>query len=425
MRIGKWSLQLATGTLIAQVLSIVALPVLSRLYSEQEFGKFTLLTSTSATLLPLATLRLENIFQSERGIKESQQILSVYLKVIFIFCMTLTVLEWIYWISSRATNLPKFSCFWLLLPLQIFSLALVTIFNQILFKTKLFATSAKAGILQNGISGMSQSILGVINPNVVFLSLGAAVGKLACFLPYRNSLKREFNFEFAGSRRLKTFLKKNIATTGILVSASFLDAALISVPAILLNSYFGSKFAGYFGMTQLILYFPMTLIGGAVGSVLFSEIATPENSFAQDFKSLRREIRQILFLLTLSASGYAIIVMLFSERLFPLILGSKWTTAGHLASMLAVPYAVGFIWYPLANIFLALKLWKTTLLIAIARLSGSLICGFLALVLHWDWEGFLLAFAIGSAIPQLFGLAKIIHLIVRPSSIQIHRIPRS
>lgn len=54
------------GTLLAQVVSIISLPVLSRLYSPAEIGVFQVLTSAMATLLPLISLKYEFAILSER-----------------------------------------------------------------------------------------------------------------------------------------------------------------------------------------------------------------------------------------------------------------------------------------------------------------------------------------------------------------------
>ena len=57
---GRGLLQLLTGTVGAQLLTFAALPLISRLYTPESFGQYSLVLSLAAIATPLATLRLES-----------------------------------------------------------------------------------------------------------------------------------------------------------------------------------------------------------------------------------------------------------------------------------------------------------------------------------------------------------------------------
>ncbi len=50
--------KLFTGSAVANLVTIISLPILTRIYTKEEFGLFQLFTSTVLTSLPFSPLRI-------------------------------------------------------------------------------------------------------------------------------------------------------------------------------------------------------------------------------------------------------------------------------------------------------------------------------------------------------------------------------
>ena len=79
------ALKLGAGTVIAQLISILSVPVITRMYGPQEYGHLTLFLSTASILIPLATLRIESRLVITENSERAGTMLREAIKIVFIF----------------------------------------------------------------------------------------------------------------------------------------------------------------------------------------------------------------------------------------------------------------------------------------------------------------------------------------------------
>ena len=95
---------------------------------------------------------------------------------------------------------------------------------------------------------------------------------------------------------------------GILVfSGTLLNAAAIGLPTLVTGFLFGVRYSGIVSVTQSILTVPITFVGGAVGSVLISEISSIKRVFPNDYLKLNEVVRSVRKILLVSTGIFLLV----------------------------------------------------------------------------------------------------------------------
>jgi len=123
-------LTLMTGTTIAQAIPIAISPILTRIYSPEDFGVFALYMSIVGTFAAMATLRYDTAIMLPKKDKDAINI--VLLSVMISFFISLIVLLIIFLFNQQITNLletPDISNWLYVVPLTVLLTGLYQSFN--------------------------------------------------------------------------------------------------------------------------------------------------------------------------------------------------------------------------------------------------------------------------------------------------------
>lgn len=122
----------------------------------------------------------------------------------------------------------------------------------------------------------------------------------------------------------------------------WLNEASYAAPALLLATLLGPAAAGFYIIATRALALPSSVVAGAVGTV-FLPRAAEANHRAE---TLRPLILQSTAGLALAGLLPLALVVGFGPRLFALVFGPEWVTAGHYAQWLAIMLFFKFINVP-------------------------------------------------------------------------------
>ena len=140
-----------------------------------------------------------------------------------------------------------------------------------------------------------------------------------------------------------------------------------AVVVVLILKYFGSEVVGYYAMALLILSIPTTIIGSAIGEVLYKESA--------EYGSNGELEKIVLETLTIMLSVSLIIFLslaVFSDRIVPLLLGDNWSEASSVISILVIICFGDFVIGPFLNILKVLNRQKFILIYQTLVLLSSI-----------------------------------------------------
>ena len=171
-------LKIGTGTLIAQLLTFLLLPFVTRIYTPEEYGKLSLFLALALVLIPIGTFKFDVILVVLGTEREAKDLLAIG-----IFTSTLiSILTFpaIYTYLRLFGNVPNSNALLQSLLFSVFLLiqCLSVLFTQSLLRLKKDSRIAYSSILQNGSIGFLQIGLGKLRPTGEILISTFILGKI-------------------------------------------------------------------------------------------------------------------------------------------------------------------------------------------------------------------------------------------------------
>jgi O-antigen/teichoic acid export membrane protein len=339
-----------TGTTIAQAIPIAISPILTRMYTPEDFGIFALYISVASIISSMATGRYESaiLLPKEEDDAVNIVILSILVSTFISFISLLIVFIFNYKITSLLGN-PKISIFLYLIPLSVFLTGLYQSINYWINRQKRYKQLATNRIIQSGTTSSTSLLLGYGSVGSIGLISGNILGLLiSSYILGKNIYKEDSNFlKKINKIKLLEVAKRYIDFPKYDMPAILANTIAQQTPHILFNLFFNATVSGYYYLTQRILQVPIIFIGRAFLDV-FKEIAS------KDFLKYgnAREIYLITFnKLVLIGFVPSVFLYYFSIELFVFVFGDNWTIAGEYAQILAPMLFLRFVSSPLSFMF--------------------------------------------------------------------------
>ena len=352
---------IAGGTTLAQLVNILATPVISRIYSPEDFGVAAVFMSVVSILSVISALRYELAIplpKTERY-ADAAVLISFLIQIIFVLILTIIV----YLASDNFMYKARLE---VLIPYKIFisvgvlGTGIYGMLTQWAIRRQCFNVIAKTKITQITAGIITKIVLGVLRISPLGLILGDIVSKmgglgslLIGILTERSLPKWNFQDIKRVAIRYKNFPLFDIWT------AIFNVAGYQLIPYLSLI-YYDSRTTGYFAMANNLLMLPGALIGTAIGQVFLQRAA-----IAYYEGSLKEVTIKTYHNLLITGIYPGLFLSLTAPYLFSVVLGSEWKEAGIFA-MIMGPWAIAmFIQSPLSNILSILGKQKQAMLIEI------------------------------------------------------------
>lgn len=358
---------LAGGTALAQALTILVLPILTRLYSPNDFEVFAIYSSIFGILSVVVCLRFEIAIPIPKDYLDALclvvlSILSTLITVLIVSITTYLFYEQINkWTDSKLTTYLWF------LPFSLVLFGLYTSFQYWATRKKDFSKIAKTRMVQSVSASTAQIGLGFYSLSAFGLLLGhliqvgAGVVSLGVF--FTKDIKRHLN-EISLSSLKETF-KKYDRFPKYSTWEALTNSAAIHVPILIIAAHSIGPEAGYIMLAMRLLSVPMGLIGGAVAQVYLSEAAERHHQ-----GSLRVFTLQTLTMLLKVGLLPILLVAIASPFLIPIVFGEDWHRVGLLITWMAPWFLAQFVVSPIS---MALHITENQKIAFVLQLTGLVI----------------------------------------------------
>ncbi|PMC15699.1 polysaccharide biosynthesis protein [Oligella urethralis] len=343
---------LVGGTVSAQALMILASPILTRLYSPEDFGLLAVYAGILGLFTVIASLRYELAIPLPEKDSEAANIavLSLLIVIFFSIISAILILFWgadIAWLFGQ----PIMARYLWLLPVGVLAIGAYQVFNYWSVRTKSFGNIAKTRVRQSvailviQLSAFKLGALGLI----VGQTTGQSVGVISLARPALKT-KHFKGWRWGGLKRVAIRYKDfPIFSTW----EGFLNATSWQAAPLLFAMLFSPTVAGFYALANRVLALPASLIGEAVGNVFFADAADAyrEDKLAPLFESVYSKLVYIIMPVML-------VLIIDAPRLFVFVFGERWEEAGKLAQWMSPWLAVVFIASPLSVMFIILEKQK-------------------------------------------------------------------
>lgn len=346
---------LATGTFIVQAISVLLSPVLSRLYTPEDYGLLAIFTSVISVLTVIGSFRYELAILIPKKNSEAALLLklSVYIAILislFVFLFTVVFNKKI----SALSGNENFS-FWLWFISPVFlSAGIVQAFTYWFNRVKNYKTISAVRIFQSVINSSVSLILGFLKFHTWGLITALIISNIVSliFLLKKSGSKlKTCTLNFTG---LKAVSSKYREFPLLSLPGALLDTLSINSVIFLLGYFFSESVTGSYSFSYKILTLPSVLIGASIGQVLFQKISETYSKKEMILPAILKTWK----LLFLSGLIPLIVIFLFGENLFRIIFGNEWSDAGKISEYLCLLTFFMLISSPTSSAMIVLRKQK-------------------------------------------------------------------
>ncbi|PAV12180.1 translocase [Methanosarcina spelaei] len=348
-------LTLAGGTTFAQILTILAAPVLTRLYGPDDFGVWAIYLSITSIISVIACMRYEYSIMLPESSEEAVNLLGLsFLAVLLVTGLTFPVIWCFKEPIVNILNSQQIGNYLWLVPPFIFVNGLFLALNSWNSRTKLFKrlslsrvfSSVSSTVTQVGIgftekTGASGLIVGSLaGQSIATFALGGQIWR-----DDRKLIVKNLSWEkiYEGFKKYRKF--SLVDTWGALM-----NSISWQLPAFLLSAFFTPAVVGFYSLGFRLLQMPMSLIGGSISQVFFQRAS---RAFAEG--TLASLVENVFRMLVVIGMFPILILTIVGSDVFTVIFGKAWAEAGIYAQILSLWAFVWFISSPLTAIYVVVK----------------------------------------------------------------------
>ncbi len=326
--------KLLAGNAIGQLIGIIAIPIITRLYSVEAYGEFSSLLAISLILSTFSTLSLHLAILIPKSEAEAIKIFKLAQLLTYIVCITITVLLYIF--SNEVVSLLNIKSN----PLIVYTIPLLVLLQSIYVtitywgvRIKAFGKVSSSKVLE-GVSDRAIAIFSGFSGyafvgSLILARLFASIISIAYLLPTFKKHNHVPDSAITNKyiiSKYKRYLQYN-------TPSMLLINGMLQLPVIFIAAYFSSIAAGLFAIANRLVNIPVTALGSAISKTFTQKIA--EDKADENMSSIQNSTHTFFTVLfTLLLIPFSVLTVV-GDSLFAIILGHKWADAGGLASALS------------------------------------------------------------------------------------------
>lgn len=341
--IKKNAFRLLSANVVSQIIGLAVYPVVTRLYSPEEFGLFNMFSTLCGILFILSTGRYEYAIVLPKSTKDAAAIARLCLQIAILFSLFLLLVVGIF--QSQILQLFHMeslgNLIYLIPFLVVINAAGITCmywFNRL----KKFNLVGRYWLSQNVISSGLKIILGGLKftgSGLIYSLFAGLVAAVSSFFAGRNNKKSLLLWLEIKQERVKkvAFLYQNYPKYNLL--HALINMISTGFPVLIFGYFFGAEVVGWYGLAFLIGFRPINLVTTSLYQVLYQKISDLYNQGQPIYKLFRRFCLQ----------SFAVLIPLFiflffiSSPVVRYLFGTGWEETASILNILLPWLCVCFV----------------------------------------------------------------------------------
>ena len=337
---------LVGGSAFSQAISVLILPLLTRLYSPDDFGVLAVYAAIMGVLTAIACLRFEVAIPIASDDKEAVCLLVLALgSAAAISLLLLGAVLLVPGLIVELSGQARLADYLFFIPIGALLVGGFSAFQYWAIRRSNFKVVARTRLFQSLGSSAAQLGLGVGGASPLGLILGYVINVGAGSLGLWRAMRHQDGvlFKEVSSQKLLAAFKKYDRFPKMSAIEALANSAGIQIPVIIVASYALGKEAGFLLLAMRVMQVPLGVIGQAVAQVYLSR--APEEHRKENLKGFTLGVFSGLFR---AGVGPLIFVGAVSPVLFGLVFGREWERAGDLVLWMTAWYVLQFLASPLS-----------------------------------------------------------------------------
>lgn len=343
-------IKLVSGTTFAQILTVLASPVLTRLFTPKDFGIFTLYLSILDILTVVACLRYELAIMLPKEDGEAANLFTASLFFTTLISLLTIPLIWLGGdLLVDLLNSPGLARYLWWIPPSVFFAGLFLALN--------YWDSRRGRYDRLSVRRVINSLLNIVLQVAAGLTRATGAGGLVggyfggsalSTLILSREVWRDNRALFLQSVRLSSIIEglKRYRKFPLYDTWSALFNSLArQLPNFLLSAFFFSTVVGYYGVAYRVLRLPMMLVGTSINQVFYQRAAQARND-----GTLPEVVDGTFRRLVVFGMFPMLLLMLAGQEIFAFAFGAVWAEAGVYAQILSLATFFIFITSPLTGL---------------------------------------------------------------------------
>jgi O-antigen/teichoic acid export membrane protein len=403
----KSIIQLTTGSLLAQLITIVVSPISTRLYTPEQLGIYSLILTITSVFGPIICGKYDLAIVSAKSEKEVANLILSSAIFATVFTSIISIGYSIY-LNNNITIVNEVGVYAYIIVLILLVNGFINIASSYNNRQKEYIIISSVYVTRSLFQNIGLIFFGLLKLGAVGLLISQLVGSLFGLKKQTKTLyKNKEIFKTVKFHDIKREMVKHIHQPLYSMPAHFVNSSSYSILNFFITGLFGMEVFGYYSMSYRMLGLPLSLVSSNVSKVFF------QRAYQEKIEtgSFRRTLKiTTLFLFVLSVP-IVLFLMFFAPQIFKFVFGEKWYFSGVYVKILAPMYGIRLIVSALTPAVIIAGKQKIELLIQLLFCITSIIMFFICKIMHTDIYIFLNLITI-----SYFSIYLLFYLIIYKSS---------
>ena len=363
-------LTLMTGTTIAQAIPIAISPILTRIYTPEDFGVFTLFIAISSIFGSIVTGRYELAIMLPEKDEDAINIFALGFLITFFISLILFIVIFLFhkYFIQFLHNM-EIGVWLYFVPISVFFIGIYNLLNYFNNRKKNYKDISNATIVKAIVLAIIQLSVGFIQQGATGLISGQIISNMFANLKLVKNIMRDQILLSSISKIKIIFLAKKYKDfpkfSMLAVLANSLSQHLTNI---LISTFYSVSTLGLYSLVYRVLGIPSALIGRAIGQVFFQEATKEKQKTGKTIKSFNSTLKKLIIL----GLPFFSILFFIIKDIFIIVFGESWLEAGRYAQCLIPLFFVKFISSSLSSVLVVYEKQKSELIINIILLSSAI-----------------------------------------------------
>lgn len=354
-------LTLMKGTVIGQIAVLLFSPIITRLFSPEDFTTLEQYTMLLAVFGAVITGKYELAIMQPRNYEDARHVAGLANRVALYGCIVLLAIAILFGsqIGDYYKN-PDLGMWLWTFPFTLYFFALFNIINYWFSRQKNYKVSATSKVWYSVASEPTKLISGFIAPGswglILSTVLGNALTAWYCFRKFVQDEVKGFG-QLSGVRVRKLALEyKDYPLYSIW--GSILNRSAQWVHVGLFTMFYGLTAVGYMALCRRVVMAPLNIVSGSYSQVFYQRISEFDSPAKLEIFYRGNLTRFLVFSLL-----FVIIIQVLPSETMGFVFGKEWSRAIDYLKILSYWYALNFATSSLSFITYRIGMQKISLLL--------------------------------------------------------------
>jgi lipopolysaccharide exporter len=351
-----------TGTTIGQALALLLSPIITRLFSPDDFSTLEQYTMLMTILVVVVTGKYEFAIMHPKQREDARHLVIVSIRIAFFASIALLIASFFLsdWVANYYQN-PDLAPWLWTLPITLFAFAIFNIINYWFSRQKNYKIAATSKVWNSVASEPLKIGTGALGAGTGGLIWSTVVGNvLAAWYCLRHFFKDEPKGLQYEKKKLWEVAREYKEYPLYTIWGSILNRLAQWAHIGVFSHYYGLYAIGFLALSRRVFMAPLNILSNSYSQVFYQRISEIE-----DARELQKFYHKNLVRFAALSAFLVLIVLVLPASTMGFVFGEKWTMTMQFLKLLVWWYALNFVTSSLSFITYRINMQRIALFLDI------------------------------------------------------------